>query len=149
MSRVFIDANVLVYADQPSSDFHSMARHTLMGLEAAEDELWISRQVLREYQAVITRPNPAAPHLNILTPADAVEAVRSLLETFCVAEDGPLVTDHRLSLIARRQVAGRRTHDANTVATMLAHGISRLATFNVRDFHRFMDLIDIESVERS
>ena len=34
-------------------------------------------------------------------------------------------------------------HDANIVATMLAHGERRLLTFNEADFRRFNPLIDI------
>ena len=40
-------------------------------------------------------------------------------------------------------LAGKQVHDANIVATMLAHGRRRLATFNVKDFIRFGDRIEI------
>ena len=33
--------------------------------------------------------------------------------------------------------AGRQIHDANIVATMLAHRTRRLVTFNVADFRRY------------
>jgi predicted nucleic acid-binding protein len=34
-------------------------------------------------------------------------------------------------------------HDANLVATMLAHGITRLLTFNAADFRRFGSLVEL------
>jgi predicted nucleic acid-binding protein len=34
-------------------------------------------------------------------------------------------------------------HDANIVATMLAHGETRLLTFNGADFRRFASLIEV------
>ena len=37
---------------------------------------------------------------------------------------------------------GKQTHDANIVATMLAHGETRLLTFNAADFRRFDALIE-------
>ena len=37
-------------------------------------------------------------------------------------------------LVRRYQVRGKRIHDANIVATMMTHGVSRLATYNVKDF---------------
>ena len=40
----------------------------------------------------------------------------------------------------RRQ---EQVHDANIVATMLAHGERRLLTFNGSDFQRFNDVIEI------
>ncbi len=38
---------------------------------------------------------------------------------------------------------GKQVHDANIVATMLAHGETRLLTFNGGDFHRFDSLIEV------
>jgi hypothetical protein len=40
-------------------------------------------------------------------------------------------------------VGGKQVHNANIVATMLAHGIPRLFTHNVADFNRFSTLIEI------
>jgi predicted nucleic acid-binding protein len=40
-------------------------------------------------------------------------------------------------------VAGRQVHDANIVATMLAHGETRLLTMNRSDFRRFDARIEI------
>jgi len=62
---------------------------------------------------------------------------------FHVAEDGPGVTAHLLALLERVTVGGRQVHDANTVATMLAHGISRLLTNNPGDFKRFAAFITV------
>ena len=41
------------------------------------------------------------------------------------------------------QVGGRQIHDANIVATMLAHGERRLLTFNAADFRRYGDRIEL------
>ena len=40
-------------------------------------------------------------------------------------------------------VGGRQVHDANIVATMLAHGERRLLTFNDGDFVRFAPRIEV------
>ncbi len=40
-------------------------------------------------------------------------------------------------------MGGKQVHDANIAATMLAHGITRLLTFNVADFQRFAGLIEL------
>ena len=42
---------------------------------------------------------------------------------------------------------GKQVHDANIVATMLAHGIDMLLTLNVDDFKRFEDKITLISLE--
>ncbi len=59
MSRVFIDTNTLVYAYQTASAFHERDRAALARPENEEAELWLSRQVLREYLAAVTRPRPS------------------------------------------------------------------------------------------
>jgi hypothetical protein len=48
-----------------------------------------------------------------------------------------------LELCRRYSFGGRQVHDANIVATMLAHGEHRLLTFNGVDFQRFTPLIEV------
>ncbi len=42
-----------------------------------------------------------------------------------------------LKAVEQIPIGGRQIHDANIVATMLAHGIPRLLTNNPGDFQRF------------
>jgi hypothetical protein len=51
----FVDTNVLVYATASSAPFRDRARAALVRL-AANEPLSVSRQILREYVAVMTRP---------------------------------------------------------------------------------------------
>ena len=53
--RIFVDTNVLVFAAVPRSEAHHAARATLARLDREGAELWVSRQVIREYLAVMTR----------------------------------------------------------------------------------------------
>jgi predicted nucleic acid-binding protein len=46
-------------------------------------------------------------------------------------------------VLAAYDVGGKQVHDANVVATMLTHGITRLLTFNTGDFSRFADIITL------
>jgi predicted nucleic acid-binding protein len=55
-SPVFLDTNVLVYASLALSPFHAAATERLAALEGDGVDLWVSRQVLREYLAAMTRP---------------------------------------------------------------------------------------------
>jgi predicted nucleic acid-binding protein len=61
-----------------------------------------------------------------------------------VADETAEVTRRLRSLLDSIPAAGRQVHDANIVATMLAHGVGHLLTFNVADFHRFEPLIAVE-----
>lgn len=53
---VFIDTNVLVYANVASAPLHQVAQEKTKAFFEAGVELWISRQVLREFIATLTRP---------------------------------------------------------------------------------------------
>lgn len=48
-----------------------------------------------------------------------------------------------MALCREVPAAGRQIHDANIVATMLAHGAQDLVTFNVADFLRYGDRIEV------
>jgi predicted nucleic acid-binding protein len=60
-----------------------------------------------------------------------------------VLEDGPEVAARLVELCRTVRLAGRQVHDANIVATMLAHGEDRLLTMNRSDFRRFEPRIEI------
>ncbi len=78
-----------------------------------------------------------------MTREDALEDVSRLLRSFEVLEDGPRVTEWLVGLCREVPVGGRQIHDANIVATMLAHGERRLLTFNDADFRRYGDRIEL------
>jgi predicted nucleic acid-binding protein len=131
---------VLIYAALPHSPFQAAAKNKLDDLAAAGAELWVSRQILREYIAAMTRPGvakPAPPRAAVL--ADAA----GLVGRFQIAEDGPGVFTELLTLLAAVPCGGRQVYDTNIVATMLAHGVPNLLTHNTADFTRFGSYIAI------
>ena len=137
---MFIDTNVLVKSRIPSAPDHDAARASLERAFRDPEPLRISRQVIREYLAVVTQPQtwPVA-----ITREDALDDVSRLIGSFEILEDGPLVTESLVGLCREIPVGGRQIHDANIVATMLAHGERRLLTFNVSDFRRYGDRIEL------
>jgi predicted nucleic acid-binding protein len=62
-SAVFLDTNILVYASLPGTIFHAAARARLVELENIGAVFWASRQVIREFLAVTTRPGTVSPPL--------------------------------------------------------------------------------------
>ena len=136
----FVDTNVLVYVSRPAAVEHARALRAVERLRAKSSPLWISRQVLREYLAVVTRPQATAPGLPMKQALADVQSFRSVFE---VADDSPAVLDRLLRILAEHPGAGRQVHDANLVATMVAHGVTRLLTFNTADFRRFGGLVSL------
>lgn len=139
-SPVFVDTNVLIYAHSALAPWHAAAFSALQDLAAAGADMCISRQTLREYLSGMTRASAftgSAPLPSLLADVQRIEA------QFRVVEDGPVVTAQLLALLARIPSRGKQIHDANIVATMLAHGIPNLLTYNLGDFARFSSLITV------
>jgi predicted nucleic acid-binding protein len=137
---MFVDTNVLVYATQVTSPHRAAARTALRDHTKGRARLRLSRQILREYLAVVTRPQLFA---NPITMAEALADVERFAAAFEVLEDGPEVGVRLAELCRSVAVAGRQVHDANIVATMLANGEARLLTANRGDFQRFVPRIEI------
>src|ERR1700737_4642753 len=98
---------------------------------AAPEPLSVSRQILREYIAVMTRQQIWG---KALTLAEATADTAAFGRRFTVLEDAPPVWDQLMELSRHYSFGGRQVHDANVVPTMLAHGERRLLTFNEGDF---------------
>ena len=137
---MFIDTNVLVQSRVPGAPHHDAARVSLERAFQDPEPLRISRQVMREYLAVVTRPQT---WLVAITREEALDDVGRLTGSFEILEDGPLVTELLLALCREVPAGGRQIHDANIVATMLARGERRLLTFNTADFRRYGDRIEL------
>ena len=75
--------------------------------------------------------------------AEALLDASRYASAFEILEDGPAVADLLASLCGEVPVAGKQVHDANIVATMLAHGERRLLTFNAKDFRRFGQRVEL------
>jgi len=125
----------------PASPFHDAVKPRLAELEASGSELWTSRQVLREFLAVMSRGTglSAAPPM-----AELLADVEHFSNRLFIAEDGPAVTQQLAQLLSTVSCAGKQVHDANIVATMKANGIRRLLTHNLTDFQRFADHVMVE-----
>jgi predicted nucleic acid-binding protein len=137
---VFVDTNVLVQARFAPAPFHARARRALEAGPRSGAPLRLSRQILREYLAVVTRPQTwAVP----LPTAEALADLERLERGHAMLEDGPAVTRELIALCRAVPLGGRQVHDANIVGTMLAHGETRLLTFNAADFTRFAPRIEV------
>jgi predicted nucleic acid-binding protein len=139
-SAVFLDTNILVYASFPGTSFHIAARARLSELETSGAILWASRQVLREFLAVTTRPGAVLP-----PPASAAlsQVVQQFEAAFQIADEDAAVTTALLDLLTSRTIQGKQIHDANIVATMQRYSIQWLLTHNTSDFARYVPDIGV------
>ena len=139
-SAVFLDTNILIYASFPGTPLHAAARARLSELDASGATLWASRQVLREFLAIATRPGTVLPPP---TPTALSEVVRQFEAAFQIADEDAGVTTLLIDLLKSRTIQGRQVHDANIVATMQRYGIPCLLTNNTSDFVRYVPDISV------
>jgi hypothetical protein len=109
-------------------------------LTNAGRELWISRQVLREYLSVVTRPD-CPPHP--LPPTLSLAAAEYMLSHFRLADEDDETSRTLLQLIKRYGVKGTAIHDCNILAAMIQYKIPALLTDNVKNFKRYTDLVTL------
>jgi predicted nucleic acid-binding protein len=133
-AKAFIDTNVLVRAFHEPMDQHAETKALIERLWDDGAELWISRQVLREYLVQVTHPKTFAQPLSL---DQILMQAQNILSLFQMAEDSAEVTTQLFSLLKTYPTQGKQIHDANIVATMLANGIDHLATLNTGHMKRF------------
>jgi len=141
-SPIFLDTNVLVYATRPSSPWHTQARAQIRAALVAGRPCCISNQVIREYYATMTRPDPTTGVLpSVVT--DVLTDLTAFQRAFTVLEDTRRVVTALLTLVQTTLVGGRQIHDANIAATMISNGITELLTHNTAHFARFAPWITV------
>ena len=80
----FLDTNVLVYASVPQAPLHARALSAIQAQVSAGAESWISRQVIREFIAVLSRPHA----FGALIPMPMLASqVRAFEQRFRVADE--------------------------------------------------------------
>ncbi len=95
-NAVFLDTNILVFSAANGSPFQQPARQAIQSLWTQNRPLWISRQTIREYAVVMTRPQTFMQPVKMST----VLAHISLFHRyFKIADDNQLVTRYLIKLL--------------------------------------------------
>jgi predicted nucleic acid-binding protein len=137
--KAFVDTNVLLRAMNPGLELHTEAEQLIPRLWSEDVELWISRQVIREYMVQVTRPPFLAPARTLGQVLAQLEAILSL---FRVADQTSRMTNQLIDLIKLFPTSGKQIHDANIVAVMLV-------TQNIDDMKRFAPKISLIALTES
>jgi predicted nucleic acid-binding protein len=146
---VFIDTNVLLRSIEVSDPSHGAAVRAIAALIKAGETLIVTPQIVAEFWNVATRPRERnglglTPHL-----ADA--ELTQIENFFTVVGESTDVYGAWKHLVTLRGVSGVEAHDARLVAAMRVYGITRILTFNAKDFARYPDIlvVDPATVEAS
>ena len=127
----FVDANVLVYAAIKADVRHVACRDLIVN--PACPVLYLSQQILAEFYSTVTSPKRVTA---AITSAEAIEFIETLTayKHIVILPISADVHNRWLSLLKRRAVRGPIVFDFQIAATMLAHGVTKLITFNGVDF---------------
>jgi predicted nucleic acid-binding protein len=137
--RIFIDTNVLLAATDRTRTTHGASTAFLQQSIREGVRLFVSGQILREYLVVATRPvdrNGLG-----LPPSKACVNVDLFRECSDFLGENDTTARLLMTLVKDHDLKGKRIHDAGVAATMRAHGLSHLKTWNHDDFKIFDDLI--------
>jgi len=96
-SKAFVDTNVLLRAITPVMELHAQAEKLIQEQWDNDVEIWLSRQIIREYMVQVTRPQAFMRPLSASQVKDQVQTIESL---FRVAEDSRAVTAQLVELAA-------------------------------------------------
>lgn len=136
--KVFIDTNILLAATNQDRPEHAQCTAILEAMMSDAHTGYVNGQVLREYAVVATRPKVQnGLDLSPEAAADNIDTFRSIL---FILEETRSVADEPVRLIRTHELHGKRIHDANIAATVIAHGLSELLTSNPKDYAPFPEI---------
>lgn len=132
MARHLLDTNIVLRLCNTLDERHSLAVSAVAQLIRQSDECVLATQVLAEFWVVATRPI----EVNGLgfSSIQTRKLIEPLLKKFTLLEDTSKSFTIWLDLVTEQNVLGKRAHDIRLAATLLAHGITHLVTFNPKDF---------------
>jgi predicted nucleic acid-binding protein len=134
---IFIDTNVLIYANNRESPLCEVARETLDELTRRGTTLFVSNQIIREYLVIMTRPGFIEKPIPL---ESAIEDTKRMMKEFNLLFADRNSLDKLIELIRNYEIRGKRIHDAAIVSLMLTNGITDILTHNIDDFKSFHEI---------
>lgn len=101
---LFVDTNVLVYANRAAAPLHAHVRSVLATHRRAGTPLYISRQVIRAWLATRNRPRTGLALADLIAEAQTFDAHFAILEG---------TTATTADLLVLPQASGMRVHTSD------------------------------------
>lgn len=134
VGSIFIDTNVLSYAEANDPKWGAIAQKKIAVYEQKGFDIWISRQIIREFLMVTSRKMKEVDAYDAKSLADRIQAFQ---KQYFIADETEFTTHELLKLIDKYQIVGKSVHDCNVIATIKVHQIKNLLTHNVADFKKY------------
>ena len=132
-----VDTNVLLRIVHRTDVRHSIAQAAVHKLETKGHHLQTTSQNFAEFWNASTRPTERNGFG--LTSDETDMLLGELEESFPLLPDSPTVYPVWRRLVVKYKVLGVQVHDARLAASMIAHNVKHILTFNVTDFQRYTD----------
>lgn len=130
-----IDANVLLYASDTSSEYNARAERFLRDWAAGPDLVYLFWPTVLAYLRISTHPRVFDAPLPPATAAANASSLLGLVHLRTGSEDDSFWDTYR-SATAGVTVAGNLVSDAHLVALMRQHGVNEIWSPD-RDFRKF------------
>jgi len=130
--RICLDTNILLDASDEGRLFHSKALGVFSLLPQSGADLLLATQVIREYVVVATRPEKN--NGLGLSMEDATNNIFEFRKQAKVIPESVSSCEKLLRWAVRLQIAGKKLHDLQILATAWQAGAQILLTSNVADF---------------
>ncbi len=130
-----VDTNVLLRFSRLQNPRYQISRDAVHKLEADGHQLQTTLQNFAEFWNVSTRPTERNGFGRM--PEETDELLQDLEKAFSLLPDSDDVYPEWRRLVVKYNVAGVQVHDARLAASMIAHNVAHILTFNVTDFERY------------
>lgn len=135
-SRIFVDTNILHYANYPTEPLGMQAEKRMLELKSFQNTFVVSTQVLREYAHSTLRHELYQKRDLAASIAAVLRNLGRFQRDFEVLHDSPDVFQNWLALLPTL-TTHKDVYDFNIAATLQANGLSHILTHNASDFSRF------------
>jgi len=140
-NKILIDTNVILRSKQKNSLHFNQVIEKLLHLATNDYDLVVCPQIIYEFYVVATRPE--GENGFGLSPANAIDEVKNIIETYSFVGDTNEIFSEWIDLIKTFEVSGKNAHDTKLVAFMKANKISKIYTLNISDFKKYSSIIEI------
>jgi len=142
-----LDANILLYASDESSQWHAVAKEFVESRAEDPDILCLTWPVLMAYQRIATHPAIFAKPLSPRTAWHNVMQLIALPRARVVTETESFGDDYR-ETAEQTAAAGNLVPDAHVATILREHGVRRIYTADT-DYRKFDFLEVINPLQRN
>lgn len=133
-----IDSNVLLRWVKPDDRDYPLVASGIDTILRTGAVLCYTSQNLGEFWNTCTRPVDRNGYG--LSPEETDRRANYFEDRLRLLPDHPAVHREWRRLLVAQKVSGVQVHDARLVAAMRVYGVSRILTFNEKDFARYSDI---------